>query len=89
MGTEVPAEAALREGASMHRIEEEVAKVQKGFGRTDAGREGRYCSSPLEYRRGRREGCGGGGQRAKQGVGATQARKHRDGGAARSTDLAM
>ena len=43
----------------MCRTEEEVAKVQKGFSRTDAGREGRYCNSPLEYRRGRREGCEG------------------------------
>lgn len=43
-----------REGASEHRIKGGVAKVQKGFNRIDGGREGSY--SPLEYRKGRREG---------------------------------
>lgn len=63
VATEVPAEAcraALREGASVHRIEEEVAKVQNGTSRTDAGREGRYILSP--WHRGGEEGRDAGGR---------------------------
>lgn len=38
----------------MHRI-----RGGKGCSRSDADREGRYRNSPLQYRRGRREGCKG------------------------------
>lgn len=47
----------MREGANVHITEKEVPKVQEGFGRADADREGTFCKSPLEYRRGRRDGC--------------------------------
>lgn len=49
--------AALREGANVHITEKEVPKVQEGFSRADASREGRFRNSPLEYRRGRWDGC--------------------------------
>lgn len=43
----------------MHITEKEVPKVQEGFGRADADREGRFCNSPLQYSRGRRDGWWG------------------------------
>lgn len=47
----------MREGANVHITEKEVPKVQEGFSRADASREGRFRNSPLEYRRGRWDGC--------------------------------
>lgn len=40
-----PCRSLLREDASVHRTEE-VSKVQKGFSRTDAGREGNTATLP-------------------------------------------
>lgn len=41
----------MREGANVHVTEKEEPEVQEGFSRADAGRDGRFRNSPLEYRR--------------------------------------